>query len=738
MTFYATLAGTDAHVDLVLALRVEGIPVAFVERAIPAAVATSLSGYTQFVGLTRVEEGEAQLDFEERRETGATLEVELLDDSARTLAALFAINTRRLTWISADAAVGATSLSLETAGLTNGQAIYTDAETITIGTVASATSLTGCTRGAFGSTAAALYGALGDGDSVYTVPPNWRTRRAYLYGYALRADGGGFEQLLGVWTIDEPPRHTGDNLWALTLASVVQEYYGRSVGVGLEPARIISTSYASGTYTHTVDDADKFRTGTLFQTYAVIEDINRSGPTYHTIMEVTGVNTLTNLVDVNDRALFGTTTVTPRPNSMRPIQLVGGYEAMLYILLSREGQGAATAYDRLPGRLPSTTNNQGWRVGAGFVTAEVDVTSWQSVPSRPDTIIIDRERPLSDILKEFCLLNGVATRVTFDGKLSVFTLATPKTTAATTLGPNSVIPDSRVEVLADEGAIYPLASVNWTPIFDEYEVQANLVDVATAKRYPRIQARRELEFRSIACSDAPPIVVQGEYRSPFKHPSTVELGELQTITSDIQRGDGGLARRFVRLSLTMAHLDLRIGDVVTLSGLPDAFSTLPDMAGGTLNGARCRVVSRRPRYDEGRVDVQLMILDPLLVVCPSAVIASAAGATLTLATTGIEVSGTSPANDFYAGVGVIVYDVSAGSFNSRTVASIPATNQITLSSAPSFVVEAGVDYVVLDPVGSSSSGTTASGYTISEFAALASDAGVVSIAPGINTNPRWR
>ena len=34
MTFYDDLAGTDAHADLVLALRIEGIPVAFVERAV--------------------------------------------------------------------------------------------------------------------------------------------------------------------------------------------------------------------------------------------------------------------------------------------------------------------------------------------------------------------------------------------------------------------------------------------------------------------------------------------------------------------------------------------------------------------------------------------------------------------------------------------------------------------------------------------------------------------------------
>ena len=189
MTFYSDLAGTDAHADLVLALRIEGIPVAFVERTVPTAVAAALSGYTQFVGITRVEEGEAALDMDERRELAATLEIDLLDDDAKTLSSLFAINKRRATWLTADATAAATSLTVySTLGFSNGQTIYTDGETIKVGTVGA--SFTGCTRGAFGSTARPLYGATtGYEDPVYTTPPSWRGRRAYLYGYTLDANG---------------------------------------------------------------------------------------------------------------------------------------------------------------------------------------------------------------------------------------------------------------------------------------------------------------------------------------------------------------------------------------------------------------------------------------------------------------------------------------------------------------------------------------------------------------------
>ena len=61
-------------------------------------------------------------------------------------------------------------------------------------------SFTGCTRGAFGSTARPLYGATtGYEDPIYTTPPSWRGRRAYLYGYTLDANGSGSL----TWTVQD-------------------------------------------------------------------------------------------------------------------------------------------------------------------------------------------------------------------------------------------------------------------------------------------------------------------------------------------------------------------------------------------------------------------------------------------------------------------------------------------------------------------------------------------------------
>lgn len=757
VTFYDDLSGADLHANLVLALRIEGIPIVLVERAIPVASAPEISGYTQFACITRVEEGEATLDLEERREIGATLDIDMLDDDARTLSALFAVNTRRHTWVTSDVLVGGTTLSVQTTtGLANGQTIYTDSETITIGTVASSTSLTGCTRAAFGSTAAALFGAAGNGNSIYTVPPSWVARRACLYGYALTSDGRASGQLLGTWIVDESPRCLGDGFWSLRCAGVAQEIYDRSIGVGLREAKptgefSFGTSSGRQTVTLTVDDATGFRLGSSFPSYVSSQTKKDDDSIGFAIFELQSVTTPPGTqkigvfldgtpwtpIDIQRRS-DGVRSIS---TTLKPIAIVsGGPLALLYVLMSKEGQGATT-YDRLPGRLATTEQNTSWRLGAGLTSSEVDTAAFEAInESQTSAIIIDGEQALSNVLKEWCLLNGVATRITVDGKLAPFSLS-PERASSITIGPDDVIPDSRIEVQSDETALTPLASVKcgYNPAVGDYGVELELINIDLSKRYRRNQARRELEFRSIGCSDGK---IADPAAPPFFHPASLTVGEIAALTDDIMRGDNGLARRYVSLSLTMAHLDLRIGDVVTLSAsLPTAFSTLPDLRGGTIGGKRGRVVSRRPRYDAARIDVRFLILDPLLVVAPASTITAISSTTISLATTTDEVSGSSPANDFIVGAKVRIYDVSAGAVHVTTVSSIPSATQIVVAAAPTFAggVETGVDYVVLDPAASAVGGTSPNGYTMSEFATLANDAGIVTASNSeVSTSPRWR
>lgn len=163
------------------------------------------------------------------------------------------------------------------------------------------------------------------------------------------------------------------------------------------------------------------------------------------------------------------------------------------------------------------------------------------------------------------------------------------------------------------------------------------------------------------------------------------------------------------------------------------------MEGGTLEGARGRIIARRPRYDDGRIDIQIVILEPVVVVCPACVIASAAGTTLTLSTTD-DASTSAPANDFISGVGVRIYDVSAGTSHATSVSSIPASNQLVIGSAPAFAIEAGVDYVVLSPYSgsTSTSATSTTGYSLSEMAVVVPTPPAAPTSGLVTTRPRWR
>lgn len=750
MTYYGRAA--NEHVDLHLALVVEGIPFVFVERSL-STTPTSYGGRTPIVCLTRVEEGEAAIDFNERRETASTLDVEMLDEGD-TLADLFAAGTRAVGWIQGVFTAADTDLEVNsTTPYSAGQRIYVGAETITIGTITAPNDLVGCTRGVFGSTAAPLSGTTTDGDEVYTVPPFWRGRRAWLYGYA--PDGAGIytETLLGTYIVDEAPRHAGDLRWSLRLAGIVQEYWDRSVGVGLRDAQTTDygtwTNGVPPTYEVPVDDAAAFRMPAAgWPVYARVEDEEGTS-----IVELLAVDTTTGTVTLAQDGVFGTRDLTdladytPPAWTIRPMAVVQapGSASILVVLLSDDGQDLSGG-NYLPGRDPSSTHDPGWRLGAGFTTAEVDTAAFDDITAVPSmAIVIDDERKVTDILREWALLTGTVIVSTVDGKIKPITLAAQRTSGTRTIGADDVIPDGPIAVEHDEGSVYALASIRcgYSPVTGEFTDEVNLIDTSLAKRYRRTPQRRELEFRSIDIFDRSRPRFAREQSGGWLHPASYSPGEAVSMLSDIMRGDGALARRFVSLSLSHEHLDLRLGDLVTIgSDLPDAYD-LPDFRGSTIVGATCRVVARRPRYDQARVDVRLEILDRLLHVCPAAVITAESSGLLTLSTTTPEVPESGfPTNGFWVGAAVLVVDrssLSTGSpkVDSLTVSSISSTTQMQLSGSLSFTVEANVDYVVLDPE-NSGNGTNGDGYTLIEMAKLADDDGTAGSNASTDNEPRWR
>lgn len=739
MSYYGRTA--NEHVDLHLSVVVEGIPVVFVERTLPTSPAV-WSGRTPIVCLTRVEEGESTISYEDRREMAATLDLEMLDE-AGILADLFATASRSVTWASATASSATTLITLaSTAALVGGQQIYVGAETITVGTVTSGTLLTGCTRGAFGSTASALYGSATDGDSVYVVPPFWRGRRVSLYGHA--PDGGGIytSTLLGTYLIDEAPVQAGDLRWTLRCAGIVQEYWERSVGVGLREQAAKRLVSISTSILVQVEDATAFRLGSSFPTYAAIEGATSNGAERFAIYEIVSVDTTTNFVGLALSPSFGTRAFLQRVGvldaKIRPLATFGG-SALLYLLLSGEGQGA-TAYDRLPGRLPSSTYEGGWRFGAGFTTAEVDTTAFEAVPLVNALFVVDREEKLTDVLREWTLLTNTAIVSTADGKIKPITLAAPRIVNTTTIGADDVIPDGAVTVTCDEANVYPLLTVHtgYDVRSGEFTVEAPLVNVDLAKKYQRNTNKLEVEIKSIGIDGGLPRGVAGTY---WRNPVSMRVEDLIVYVDAVMKGST-LGRRFLSLSLSHEHLGLRVGDVVTIgTDLPDAYD-LPDFRGGSILGLSARVVARRPRYDQARVDVRLELIDRLLHVCPAATITAYDGLkTYTLSTTTPEVSGASPAEDFWIGAAVLFVDRSSlattPATHLTTITAIPSTTQITVDVVPAFAVQTGVDYVVLNPE-TSGNGTSASGYSLIELAKLADSDGNAGANANTDNEPRWR
>lgn len=733
MGVYEDLAQTGAHKDLTLGLLIEGVPYALMERVVSSSFG-SVSNRTQIACITSLKQGAAQLDMDQRREVAATLDVDIVDDNSLSIQSLFSVVKRRATWVKSNATAASANLSVFNASaLSPGQTIYIGSESVTIGTVVG-TTLGTCVRGAFDSKAFAVTGDLTDGESVYVVPPSWQGRRVFLYGYTPTS-----QQLLGVFVIDESPKHNGDREWSLRMAGIAQEFFERPVGFGLQtsPATWQSSAIVGGRRVDTLvcENKTAMRKSSAFPSYVALESNGGSIGIY----EIESHDALTGNLKVYADTLFGSQRFSFRLVTLaRQIAFVseeGGATMLKYLMLSREGQGA-TVNDKLPGRLPSRFDDGGWSIGAGIDVADVDTASFGAVVSPLSTLIVDKESKLSDYLREFCLLSNCAVVTTSSGQLRLINLSKSRGAVAT-IDANTLLPDSRIDVTADEGTVYPYATIKlgYSPISGDYTAEMNLVDAALAKRYPRMPNRLNLEFKSIGCLEARRIDAD-----PFEHPADMSSGlRLASLVKLLRSTGGGNAIRKLSVDVSLSLLSLNLGDVVALGSLINDYANLPDMRGGTLSGSNCRVISLRPDYDAGRITLGLQVLDKQLFVCPAAVIASFVGTVLTLSTTTPEANIATPGDNFSVGMSVRVFDISGAVYAVKTITAVSATT-VTIDSATAFALQAGVDYIVASPTSTTAlPSTPVSTINIIEMASLADDEGIVSGTAGvIDLEPRWR
>lgn len=141
-------------------------------------------------------------------------------------------------WLDADVTDSASALTLvDTTGLSNGDVIHVDTECILIGTVASSTSLTGCTRGYRQTYAQAHYtqdGARALRPAITRVPQTLEGRRAwiYFYGQGDTTSGPGTQRWIG--RCATAPRMSGDmTAWEFTIDPITA-ILNQSVGADVK------------------------------------------------------------------------------------------------------------------------------------------------------------------------------------------------------------------------------------------------------------------------------------------------------------------------------------------------------------------------------------------------------------------------------------------------------------------------------------------------------------------------
>lgn len=698
-TWAERIANADENLDLRQYVTIQGIANLFQEDEadVPTTFEASARPRTKLV--VAFDYGETRLNLATRRVEGGSLKITLQDDDTGTLRSLFAPRTFRKSYCRANHTAGVGTLSVKGTGWAAAAGtVYVGGETITY-TGKTSTTLTGCTRGAFKSEPQTHFGAAAGGEDVFAVPSSWEGRRVYVTGYLLNTDGSTSAALsaaLATYRISEPPSLVGDDVWEINCVDLVEEFAAKKIGGGLRDVQIAPANQSPLTDQATAlipvqlssdADFDQFVIGAL-PTFALCSMDGSVGPLIFAVAsqdaikpDVVNLDSTQQLVTgaPSVGALFVATILT----TMRHVAILSMEAATmaLAIITSRLGDGANGANDKLPGLDQSNFGDPSWRMGAGILAAEVDTAAFAAAAAGSSWgYIIDEEVPLSDFLFEFCLQTNTAWYVTRAGLLSVLPLARDIRASSATIDDDVIDDHEPVKVTYDESAIYPRLHIecNYNIVSKAYDYTFNAEDIVIQKRYPGNEQSLDLKSKAIVIATMP---------TAIPRPS-VQEGDFEDQMRRIQ-GAEGRGRAFIAVACALQVLNAQIGSNVVLT------ANVPDLEGGTVVARDARLVAQRLRLDDGLVDCTFELLDELFRVAPAAIIASAASAVMTLQTTGPEAASTTPGNSFADGWSVQIWDVSAGTKVTRTILSHTGTT-VTLSSAPGFTIQNGVDFMRID------------------------------------------
>jgi hypothetical protein len=700
--------------------------------------------------LVSVEESRTILDRQKRMQVGGGATV-VVQDRNNLLRSLFAVRSFKTTHVTGLVSKSATTIPVDdTADLPFAPGVvYIGSETVQY-TGTTATTLTGCTRGAFGSKAQTHRGGAETGNGVYSVPPSWLGRRVRLSVQFLdddgRPDASFGTEALATFRLEAGPIDKGRGRWELRCSHLSDEVARRKLGTGI---RVVENSYTrpfaspstalgynTVTFSLQAGVAPLFTQGSAVQRTQVLfttergEVAIRIGDKHvHDIVNVTDIPTIpggavgavvvhvlpTGRTDAGNLFQYVTldnndgdrTTVV---KDVKHIAILDGEPPgvlLLRALLSQLGDTSNGAYDVLPGVEATVEGGQALRLGAGIDEADVDTDSALDAPinSAKWSWIIDEEMPVGELLRDFCRASNTAAVFDAAGKLVFTPLLDERVAAAATIAEADVIGD--IETTVDEGAVYPRVRVecNYDPVDGASEASIDVIDEEIAATYGNSENTLVIESRDIVVD---PVAKTGD--GTLLRPSTQFPELLPALRRTMLDGRGGSLLLSFRASAK--HLDRQLGDFVALS-----MPSVSDYRGGSLAASQGRIVERQPDWQSMTVDLTVLVAERLFHFAPFAVVVSTSGSVTISTTTFGTSSPASPATSFRVGDVLTVYDPVANVVvgDGVQVTGIPSTTALSLANAgasPSLPVSPGWVLMLKTSTGATSTdGFTPTDYT---------------------------
>lgn len=720
-TWSTRLAAGDAQ-WLRLFVVIQGIPDVFQTSHVELPTTFFSAARPRRRILGNIRQGGAELDLNRRRMIGGSLRFELHEDEVGSLAALFATRRERTTFIASNATEVATTIVVKNnAAFGTTGTLYCGGETITWTGKSGGTQLTGCTRGAYGSRPRSHFGTSEDGEAVYLAPPTWFGRRVYLNAYFENDVGEPLSttwQQVGTFSIEGQPTFSAGGTWTIECSELTDEIGKKVIGAGLKEEKLDEDAVIA------INQVYRLPTWALnkFKVYGGGQPMfARLVGTGHTegevvVAQVTNVTTRLVIDDASLPTLWDW-----------PVGAIGNLtiladtpgQCVAWALASRLGNGDNGAFDVLPGREHTSTSENEWFIGAGIEQGEVDFDSLGLISDQAQwRYVIDDEHPLEEMLSDFTFATNSFWKTDRLGALT-FAPLNPEANPIFTFDDTNILADAPPTVAVDESLIHPRVQFhcNYDMGSKTYGLILEFTDGELARLYPQITELFVVKSRTVyvrppRAPNIPPSPISFPM-GPLA-PNELPMLDLQNKVRQAFQPHKQRPLATVTIRSDISALDVELGDVVQVT------ADVPDLAGASsLVSRRAFVIGKQPRWEDGTIDWKLSLLpDNAVRVAPAAVVQSAAGAVLTLranSTTYPHASGANPGDMFAVNQSVRVWDVSAATYDTRSIASV-GTGTITLSSAPSFVVQNDVDFVTLGDMISPEYGPSANGYTDHDFA----------------------